>query len=169
MPMPMSPRWGPGPVFVHESIAATRRWQFFALRSLFVFGLLAGLAVGGLVFFGGVRTQGELTIKQLAALGQYFYYAIATVQITLVLLVAPAATADAVCLDRARGNLTHMFVTDLSSAEIVLGKLAARVVPVFGLVAATVPVLGACRAAGGHHRFDRDPDADHAGAGRPRL
>jgi len=38
-------RWGPGPVFVQESIAATRRWHFYALRSLFVLGLLAGLAV----------------------------------------------------------------------------------------------------------------------------
>ena len=39
-------RWGPGPVFVHESIAATRRWQFYALRSLFVLGLLAALGLG---------------------------------------------------------------------------------------------------------------------------
>jgi ABC-type transport system involved in multi-copper enzyme maturation permease subunit len=49
----------------------------------------------------------------------------------------------------ARGNLTHLFVTDLSSAEIVLGKLAARLVPVFGLVAATIPVLAIAGLLGG--------------------
>ena len=43
MPMPL--HLGPGPVFVHESIAATRRWQIYALRSFFVLGLLAALAL----------------------------------------------------------------------------------------------------------------------------
>jgi ABC-type transport system involved in multi-copper enzyme maturation permease subunit len=142
-------RWGLGPVFVHESIAATRRWQLFVLRSLFVLGLLAGLAIAWIVFFAGFRPEQQLTIKQLAMLGEYFYDAIASVQLTLVLLIAPVATADAICLDRARGNLVHLFATDLSSAEIVLGKLAARLVPVFGLVAATVPVLALAGLLGG--------------------
>ena len=51
-------------------------------------------------------------------------------ELALILLAAPAATAGAVCLDKARGTLDHMLVTDLSNAEIVLGKLAARLVPV---------------------------------------
>ena len=42
------------------------------------------------------------------------------------MLAAPAATAGAICVDRARGTLTHMLATDLSDPEIVLGKLAAR-------------------------------------------
>ncbi len=38
---------GPGPVFVYEWITASRRWQVYALRSLFVLGLLAAfLAIG---------------------------------------------------------------------------------------------------------------------------
>ena len=36
--MPM--RWGPGPVFVYESITAARRWQHYALRALSVLALL---------------------------------------------------------------------------------------------------------------------------------
>jgi hypothetical protein len=43
MPLPL--RFGPGPVFVYESIAASRRWQLYALRSLFVTSLLAALAL----------------------------------------------------------------------------------------------------------------------------
>ena len=45
-------------------------------------------------------------------------------QLTLVLLAAPAATAGAICVDRRRGTLMHMLMTDLSAGEIVLGKLA---------------------------------------------
>jgi ABC-type transport system involved in multi-copper enzyme maturation permease subunit len=148
MQMPL--RWGPGPVFVHESIAVTRRWQLYALRSGFVLSLLGALA---LVWVGvcaeSGKPVGSISIKQLAEGGEYFFYAISTTQLMVVLLVAPAATAGAICLDRARGNLTHMLVTELADAEIVLGKLAARLLPVVALVAATIPVLALSGLLGG--------------------
>jgi ABC-type transport system involved in multi-copper enzyme maturation permease subunit len=141
---------GPGPVFIHESIAATRRWQLYATRALFVLGLLVSLAfVWHWMTPYETGPSGALPIRKLAALGQSFYLAIATVQIALVLLVAPAATARAICLDRARGTLTHMMVTDLTDAEIVLGKLAARLLPVLALVAANTPVLALSGLLGG--------------------
>ncbi len=146
----MALRMGPGPVFVHESIVATRRWQLYALRSLFVLGLLVAL----LLAWMSVQSQygkggGELPIRGLAAMGQSFYIAIATVQLALVLIIAPGATAATICQDRARGTLTHMLVTDLTSSEIVLGKLAARLAPVVSLVAATIPVLALAGLLGG--------------------
>jgi ABC-type transport system involved in multi-copper enzyme maturation permease subunit len=143
-------RWGPGPVFVHESITATRRWQLYAMRSFFVFGLLAALVLVWLVMsMDDGQPVGSISIKKLAQAGEYFFYAISTMQLMLVLLVAPAATAGAICLDRARGSLTHMLVTDLGDGEIVLGKLAARFLPVVGLVAATIPVLALAGLLGG--------------------
>ncbi len=99
----MSMRWGPGPVFIHESIAATRRWQVYALRSFFVLGLLVAMAMAWYMLGTmPANHRGASTIQRLAELGQLFYYAIATTQIALVLLVAPAATAGAICQDRAR-------------------------------------------------------------------
>ena len=53
-------RWGPGPVFAYESIAATRRWQTYLLRSLFVLGLLAGLGMGWLLLS---MEQGSLSVR----------------------------------------------------------------------------------------------------------
>ena len=38
-------RFGTGPVFIYESVAVARRWQTYATRSLFVFGLLVALAL----------------------------------------------------------------------------------------------------------------------------
>src|SRR5262249_36123336 len=70
-------------------------------------------------------------------------------QLGLVLLAAPAYTAGAVCLDRARGTLAHMLVTDLSATEIILGKLGSRLLPVLGLVFATLPVLTLATLLGG--------------------
>ena len=63
--------------------------------------------------------------------------------------MAPAATAGAVCLDKARGTLDHMLATDLSNAEIVLGKLGVRLIPVLGLIACTLPILALAGLMGG--------------------
>jgi len=146
----MPSRFGPGPVFVYESLAAARRPQLYASRSLFVLALLAGISMMWGVLT--VRVSGRpavSSIRQMAQVGEYFFYAIASVEITVVLLAAPAATAGAICLDRARGTLTHALVTDLSDAEVVLGKLAARLAPVLALVGAAVPVLALAGLLGG--------------------
>ena len=128
-----------GPVFVHEWLtASSRRWQLYALRSLFVLVLLVGLVS---VWMNTNRTIYASAIRYFADLGAGFFLAVVGTQLTLVLLAAPAATAGAICLDRARGTLTHMLMTDLSVAEIVLGKLAGRLVPVLAMLACTLPVL----------------------------
>ena len=137
---------GLGPVFASEWITSTRRWQGYALRSLFVAGLLVALVS---IWWnrGDLRNA---TIRQaLASLGQQFYIAAVGTQLTLVMLAAPAATAGAICIDRARGTLTHLMVTDLSDREIVLGKLAARLVPVLALVGCTMPVMALLTLLGG--------------------
>lgn len=139
-------RWGPGPVFVYESLVATRRWQLYALRSAFVFGLLLVLVF---TFANMVGSDTASVWRQLATLGSTFYQGIAGLQLSLILLAAPAATAGAICLDRARGTLMHMMMTDLSDAEIVIGKLAARLLPVVALLATALPVLSISSLLGG--------------------
>ena len=89
------------------------------------------------------------SIRVLASLGQSFYIAVAGTQLVLVMLAAPAATAAAIRLDRARGTLAHMLMTDLSNVEIVLGKLAARLVPVLTLVGCTLPMMEVLTLIGG--------------------
>ena len=152
--MPMSLRLGPGPVFVYESITAARRWQHFAMRAGTVCLMLMSMSLLGFLLysqFSGSQfgSNTDVPLKFLAQLGSYFYYAISGVQVTLVLLAAPAATSGAICLDRARGALTHIFVTDLSDREIVLGKLGAKLVPVFGIIVAAIPVLAIASLLGG--------------------
>ena len=145
-------RLGLGPVFAFEWIALSRRWQWYAMRSLFAAMLLAALIV--ILLNTPTPPQGGMNVRDLARLGLAFYTAVIGTQLTLVLLAAPAATAGAICLDRASGKLTHVLVTDLSDSEIVLGKLASRLVPVLGLVACALPILAILTLLGGV-----DPDA----------
>jgi ABC-type transport system involved in multi-copper enzyme maturation permease subunit len=146
----MPARWGLGPVFAYEWLTASRRWQMYALRAGFVALLFVAVLV---VWFSKAepirRAAGPIDRNAYAAAGEALFYAFFGTLLSVTLLVAPGATAGAVCLDKARGTLLHVLVTDLSSAEIVLGKLAARLLPLVGLVAASVPVLSLCLWLGG--------------------
>jgi ABC-type transport system involved in multi-copper enzyme maturation permease subunit len=144
----MALRLGPGPVFVYEWLTTSRRWQLYAVRAGFVGLVLIGLAIVQSDRPWHARSA-MVSLRDLAVIGEQMYWTITLLELTLVLLAAPAATAGAVCLDKARGTLDHMLVTDLSNAEIVLGKLAVRLVPVLGLIACTVPVLALSTLLGG--------------------
>ena len=91
----------------------------------------------------------SVSIQTLASYGQQLFLTIVTIELSLVLLAAPAATAGAICLDKARGTLDHMLATDLSNAEIVLGKLGVRLVPVLGLIACVLPLSALTSLLGG--------------------
>src|SRR3954452_20633004 len=137
---------GLGPVFAYEWLTASRRWQGYALRSLLVLLLLLGLSG---VWLGSHDGAGELSIQQVAEIGRGVYAVTTLIVLGLVGLAAPAATAGGICLDKARGNLTLLLATDLSDAEIVLGKLAARLVPVLGMILGAAPVLAIASLFGG--------------------
>jgi len=141
---------GPGPVFALEMLIASRRWQTYAARSAFVAGQMAAL---GLIWIA-IGRRGPMSIPEQAEVGRRFYNFLAATQLALALLAAPAATAGALYLDRARGTLTQLLVTDLTAAEIVLGKLAARFVPLAAAVLCGVPLLSLAALLGGI-----DPDA----------
>ena len=139
-------RWGLGPVFAYERLISSRRWQSYAVRAAMLAALLAGMATiawSNDGFFEGSSPS------DYAELGEYYFYALVGVELALVMLAAPAAAAGAICLDRARGTLAHILVTDLSDPEIVLGKLAARLFPVLGLVACTWPLMSLSSLLGG--------------------
>ncbi len=131
-------RLGPGPVFEFECITSSRRWQLYATRALFVLGLLLAMVV---IWVAQVEDRSLTTARALAEVGERYFYALIGTQLALVLLAAPAFTAAAICLDRARGTLAHVLVTDLTDTEIVLGKLGAGLMPVVGLVVCALPVM----------------------------
>ena len=147
-------RLGPGPVFVYEWLTATRRWQLYTLRAAFVSAILVGMIVVWHNMLRFDRPGQTVSIQQMARYGEALYSAVVTIELTLVLLAAPAATAGAVCLDKARGTLDHLLATDLSNAEIVLGKLGVRLAPVLGLIACVLPITVLSGLLGGI-----DPDA----------
>src|SRR5262249_4056629 len=144
-------RLGLGPVFICESILSARHWQVYAGRSLFVLGLLLGMTVVWISKVEGPLASGAQSTAygKIAEIGAGVFFDLTGSQLALVMLAAPAATAGSINVDRARGTLLHMMVTDLSDTEIVLGKLAARLAPVVGLIVCAVPVMALAALLGG--------------------
>jgi ABC-type transport system involved in multi-copper enzyme maturation permease subunit len=145
----MRPRYGLGPVFVVEWLIASRRWQTYAIRAGVVGLLFLAVLVVWYNKTDPVSPAGAFDRNAHARAGEALFYGFFGTLISVTLLAAPGATAGAVCLDKARGTLMHVLVTDLSSAEIVFGKLAARLMPLAGLLLASAPVLSICLWLGG--------------------
>ena len=141
----MIARWW-GPVFEAERVTRARRWQVYALRSVFVGVLLLAFF---LVWWSRGISGDSVNFRQMAQMGASIYETLINLQLLAVLLIAPAATAGAVCLDKSRGMLAHVFVTDLNNREVILGKLAARLLPVWGLMGCALPVLALATWLGG--------------------
>ncbi|MHC5544046.1 ABC transporter permease, partial [Singulisphaera rosea] len=99
----MAMRLGFGPVFVLESLINARRWQPYALRSLFALVMLIGMTIVWICMDSWSRSGVVVptTFQQMARIGEWFFYALAGIQVTLVMLAAPAATAGAIGMDRA--------------------------------------------------------------------
>jgi ABC-type transport system involved in multi-copper enzyme maturation permease subunit len=142
--MTRSRRWGLGPVFAYEWLTGARRWQMYALRALYVAMLLLCLAAVWVPFEGQV-----LSIGLTASLSELFFRRLGMLQLMLVMLAAPAVMAGSICVEKSRGTLLHLLVTDLTDDEIVLGKLAARLTPVLMVLASVVPVLALVGLLGG--------------------
>jgi ABC-type transport system involved in multi-copper enzyme maturation permease subunit len=136
----------PGPVFTWEWLRPARRWQTYAARSIFVALLLAGLTVGWGLRIGLGHAP---AINDLADVGEVFFFVVVGTQLAVVLVAAPASAAGAVCLDRASGALLPLLTTDVSAAQIILGKLTARLAGILGYVFCALPVLGLAVLLGG--------------------
>ena len=167
--MPM--RLGPGPVFVHESIAAARRWQLYALRC----GLRAGIAGRA----GDRRVPHVARSGQAGRLRQSPAARRARRSLLLHHLHDPAHAGH----DRRPGGDRRR---DLPRPRPGQPDAHARHRPRrhrdrAGQAGGAAPARDvACRrhragagagrpARRGHHRGHRRTDADHPGGGRPRL
>jgi ABC-type transport system involved in multi-copper enzyme maturation permease subunit len=133
------------PVFALELVTSARRARYFLWRVLYATLLLAVLVLVYLVSFG----LEEATIQAAAEFAQYYLQSFALLQLGAVLLLGPAVSAGAIARERETRTIEYLFTTHLTSAEIVLQKLAAAIAQLTAAVLAGVPVLSLAMLLGG--------------------
>jgi ABC-2 family transporter protein len=134
------------PVFFCECRRLSRQGWLYGARSIVVAGLFAGLAA---VWWQSASRMDLSQVSQIAQAGEWYFEVIVATQLSMVLLAVPAMAAGAFSTEMARGHVSLMLVTGLTPAEILLGTLCARLVPVLGTLCCVVPVLALASSMGG--------------------
>jgi ABC-type transport system involved in multi-copper enzyme maturation permease subunit len=141
-----------GPLFWYEMVVLARRGQQPRLRALLVGLLLVGLFVTYLREFRGqelAALTGGARLDQSARFANAFLTAFLIAQLLAVVLITPAVVGGAMTEEKERGTLDFLRSSLLTNREIVLGKLAARLAFVGGVVLAGLPVLALTSLFGG--------------------
>ncbi len=143
-----------GPVFWYELVRLARRGQQPRLRALLVGLLLVGLFVTYLREFRGeelaaLTGRTNVSLEQTARFANAFLTAFLIAQLLAVVLITPAVVGGAITEEKERGTLDFLRASLLTNREIVLGKLAARLAFVGGVVLAGLPVLALTSLFGG--------------------
>jgi ABC-type Na+ efflux pump permease subunit len=82
-------------------------------------------------------------------IGQSLFAGVIWLQVIVILALTPALVASAIAEDRQRKVLSYLLASPLSGSEIVLGKLAARLVNLVVLITLGLPVVSLALFLGG--------------------
>ena len=141
-----------GPVFAYECLRLGRRRMTFMVRGLYV-AVLAGLfALMYMSWYENLAYTERLRAvpaQKLAEFARLYFMSYALVQLFLVALITPSTIAGCIADEKERKTLEFLLATDLSSAEIVFGKGAARTLALVFYVLAGVPLVAFLQLFGG--------------------
>ncbi len=137
-----------GPLFWYELVTVTRRGAQFRLRTAYSIFLLVALLVAYLGEFRELNPirllfgpGGEFPRERVTAFAERFFHIFLFGQLIALTVVTPVFAGGSITEEKDRGTLAFLQTSLLSNREIVLGKLAARVVFVLGLALTGLPVL----------------------------
>lgn len=127
-----------GPVFEFELLTTARRGRYYLMRSAYALILLL---VFWQVYESWVETLGAtLTPRQAANFSLSVYAGLFLTQLLLVLVLTPALVSGVIASEKQSKTLHYVMASTLSSAEIVLGKLGARMLHVAVFLGVSLPV-----------------------------
>ncbi len=128
------------PVFDWELIAIARRKRYYVIRS--IYGMVLFVFIfGPITLSGGLYNSQALEHRHLADLNEFFFAVIMVMAGLAVLSLTPALVAGTIAEEKRRRGFDIVLATTLSSLEIVLGKLLARICQLVVILSLTVPIF----------------------------
>ena len=133
----------PGPVFNVELTTTARRARYYALRVVYGGFLLFLIYINDPFLYGRHGSEGprELSPRELSSLGASLFSTFAFTQAIAVLMLTPAMVSGVIADERQRKTLHYLMASRLTSVEIVLGKLAARMLHVGVFLLLGLPIV----------------------------
>jgi len=144
-----------GPILFYDLLGTARRGRYVIVRCLYIAALAVMLFVLYATWFGrgghlfAMVVSERIDRQDVAAFNDSFFQMYMAVQFLVIVFLTPGITASAVAEEKDRKTLEYLLATDLSSHEIILGKLMSRLA-YMGLVLLTgLPVLSLLQLLGG--------------------
>jgi ABC-type transport system involved in multi-copper enzyme maturation permease subunit len=138
-----------GPIFQKEVRASGRRRATYIVRGLYTLGLLLLVSMAFVAVSREPVSSSVDRIQNLQELAPVITIAAMWFQFLAVVLIAPLLAAPVICDERRARSLSTLLTTPLTATQIVLGKIASRLVQVIILILLAAPVLLAVRVFGG--------------------
>jgi ABC-type transport system involved in multi-copper enzyme maturation permease subunit len=137
-----------GPLFFYDVVRLARRGRSTLLRCVYALALFGNLYVTYHQRFprhdllaAPFTPQATVRPAELSRMAEEFVYSILWLQTAAIYVLTPAYLAGALAEEKERGTLELLFTTHLTDREIVIGKLAARLAHLAGVLLAGVPLL----------------------------
>jgi ABC-type Na+ efflux pump permease subunit len=129
-----------GPIFARELVVASRRRKSHAGRFGYGMVLLAFIAlnVGAWEYLHGGQPYSN---REMAWIARGIAITLVVAQVGAILVMVPRRLARAIAEERARRTLHDLLTTQLSSAEIILGKAAVGMLHAIESLAIGLPIL----------------------------
>lgn len=137
-----------GPLFWHELITVTRRGIHYRLRVAYSLLLIIALFAVYLSEFREldpihllVCTGGEFPRDRVARFAETYFHIYLFCQLGMLMIMTPIFAGGSITEEKDRQTLAFLQSSLLSNREIILGKMAARMVFVLGIALTGFPVL----------------------------
>jgi ABC-type transport system involved in multi-copper enzyme maturation permease subunit len=139
-----------GPVFRAELVRTPRRRRYYSLRVIY------GIVLIFLIWanYQGLENRAEFrggkpSIDDMSRFAETTFTWFASVQLGTILLLVPALFGGVIADEKQRKTMHYLMASRLSSAEIVLDKLAARLVHIGAFILLGLPVMSLLTLFGG--------------------
>lgn len=142
-----------GPIFAKEMVELARRKRYFFNRALYGVALFVALLAVWEDNRWRLDVAGPGAIRVQAEMAEQLFLAVSGVQYGAVILFVPLFLCGVVASEREEKTLDLLLTTQMTDREIVLGKLASRVVVLVLLIFSCLPVLSLCLLMGGIDPF----------------
>jgi uncharacterized membrane protein len=111
------------PVFVRDARSMFRGKRIVGLQLLYVIALMAVMGISSWILYE-TRTVRMGSRASLAEFGQWIFIGVFETQAVLLMLIVVAYSAGAISLEREKQTYEVLAITSLTSAEVVVGKIA---------------------------------------------
>ncbi len=136
------------PILQREGGRTARRWQTYALRTLYS-GLLIAVLMIGMAAATYFANSGNYDPTDSAYLGRVLFGVFSVIQMLVAGIMAPLLTSRAIIDERIEGTLELLILTPIRASDVLFATVGSRIAMMLFIVLGTLPLQALITTLGG--------------------